>query len=343
MSSESGNKFPVGLPIFWKGNYIPEEALRSNKYFFIRIRTRFEIKKNKLPFIQIKHDIRYKSTEMLKSSAVIINGEIIENEPVTMTMTMTDYELFLEHYKVDDSFQILDGCYFGAEVGIFDEYIEKYKKLKLESTGARRELAKLFLNNLYGKMASSTNSSFKFVDDDEQGLHFMMQPEYNKTAGYIPIGSAITSYARNFTIRAAQKNYKHFIYADTDSIHCDITPDKFKGITVHDKNFCCWKLETCWDKAIFVRQKTYIEHVTHENQIPVSEIIDKETGKPKEPYYNVKCAGMPDVCKDKFIAQLKSGEATLRDFKISLHIDGKLMPRQILGGTLLVETSYEMR
>lgn len=343
MISESGNKFPVGLPIFWKGNYIPEEALRSNKYFFIRIRTRFEIKKNKLPFIQIKHDIRYKSTEMLKSSAVIINGEIIENEPVTMTMTMTDYELFLEHYKVDDSFQILDGCYFGAEVGIFDDYIEKYKKLKLESTGARRELAKLFLNNLYGKMASSTNSSFKFVDDDEQGLHFMMQPEHNKTAGYIPIGSAITSYARNFTIRAAQKNYKHFIYADTDSIHCDITPDKFKGIKVHDKNFCCWKLETCWDKAIFVRQKTYIEHITHENQIPVSEIIDKDTGKPKEPYYNVKCAGMPDVCKDKFIAQLKSGEATLRDFKISLHIEGKLMPRQILGGTLLVETSYEMR
>ena len=343
MSSESGNKFPVGLPIFWKGNYIPEEALRSSKYFFIRIRTRFEIKKNKLPFIQIKHDIRYKSTEMLKSSAVIINGRIIENEPVTMTMTMTDYELFLEHYKVDDSFQILDGCYFGAEVGIFDEYIEKYKKLKLESTGARRELAKLFLNNLYGKMASSTNSSFKFIDNDENGLHFMMQPEYNKTAGYISIGSAITSYARNFTIRAAQKNYKHFIYADTDSIHCDITPDKFKGIKVHDKNFCCWKLETCWDKAIFVRQKTYIEHVTHENQVPVSEIINKDTGKPKEPYYNVKCAGMPDVCKDKFISKLKSGKANLYDFKIGLHIDGKLMPRQILGSTLLVESSFEMR
>ena len=343
MSSESGNKFPVGLPIFWKGNYIPEQALKSNKYFFIRIRTRFELKKNKLPFIQIKHDIRYKSTEMLKSSAVIINGRIIENEPVTMTMTMTDYTLFLEHYKVDTSFQILDGCYFGAEVGIFDDYIEKYKKLKLESTGARRELAKLFLNNLYGKMASSTNSSFKFIDDDENGLHFKMQPEYNKTAGYIPIGSAITSYARNFTIRAAQKNYKHFIYADTDSIHCDITPDKFKGITVHDKNFCCWKLETCWDKAIFVRQKTYIEHVTHENQVPVSEIINKDTGKPKEPYYNVKCAGMPDVCKDKFISKLKSGKANLYDFKIGLHIDGKLMPRQILGGTLLVESSFEMR
>lgn len=342
MSSESGNKFPVGKPMFWKGNYIPEEALQENKYFFIRIRTRFFLKKNKLPFIQIKHNIKYKSTEMLKTSDVYKDGELIDTEPVTMTMTMTDYKLFLEHYKVSD-FQILDGCYFYATVGIFDNYIEKYKKIKLESTGARRELAKLFLNNLYGKMASSQNSSFKFVDNSEQGLHFMMQPENNKTAGYIPIGSAITSYARNFTIRAAQKNYKHFIYADTDSIHCDVTPDKLKDIPVHDKNFCCWKLETCWDSAIFVRQKTYIEHITHENQIPVEQIIDKKTGKPKKPYYNVKCAGMPDVCKDKFIAQLESKEAKLTDFKIDLKIEGKLMPRQILGGTLLVESSYQMR
>lgn len=341
MSSESGNIFPVGLPMFWKGNYIPEEVFTGTKYFFIRIRTRFEIKKNKLPFIQIKHDLRYKATEMLETSDVIIDGKTIDTSPVTMTMTMTDYKLFLEHYEVKD-FEILDGCYFFAEKGIFDEYIEKYKKLKLESTGARRELAKLFLNNLYGKMASSTNSSFKFVDNNEKGLHFKMQKENNKTAGYIPIGSAITSYARNFTIRAAQKNYKHFIYADTDSIHCDVKPEKLKGITVHDKNFCCWKLETCWDVAVFARQKTYIEHITHENLIPVEQIIDKETGKPKERYYNVKCAGMPDACKEKFVDELNKGTKTLHNFRKGLRIEGKLMPRQILGGTLLVESSYEM-
>ena len=56
-------------------------------------------------------------------------------------------------------FEILDGCYFNSAIGIFDRYIEKYKKIKLESKGAKRELAKLFLNNLYGKMASSTDSS----------------------------------------------------------------------------------------------------------------------------------------------------------------------------------------
>ena len=34
MSSESRNKYPVGKPTFWKGNYIPEEALRYYNYYF---------------------------------------------------------------------------------------------------------------------------------------------------------------------------------------------------------------------------------------------------------------------------------------------------------------------
>ena len=88
-----------------------------------------------------------------------------------------------------------------------------------------RELAKLFLNNLYGKMASSTDSSFKYAYLDETGtICYKIVTAHNKKAGYIAIGSAITSYARNFTIRAAQMNYygpnkRGFIYADTDSIH----------------------------------------------------------------------------------------------------------------------------
>jgi hypothetical protein len=71
-----------------------------------------------------------------------------------------------------------------------------------------RTLAKLFLNNLYGKMASSTNSSFKVAVTKEDGsIGYLNAVEHDKKPGYIPIGSAITSYARNFTIRAAQANY----------------------------------------------------------------------------------------------------------------------------------------
>lgn len=376
MHSESGNRYPVGLPVFWSGNYIPDEALKDDRYYFVRVRTRFYIKENMLPFIQIKHSLLYLATEMLETSDVydpvtdkyithwVFDDGHTESTAVTLTLTMTDYQLIKEHYDLVE-FEILDGCWFYTEIGIFDEYIDHFAEIKKNSTGAKREEAKLFLNNLYGKMASNTDSSFKVAYLKDDGVvGFRMMLEDNKKAGYIPVGSAITSYARNFTIRAAQKNYygvdkAGFIYADTDSIHCDLPPDQITGITVHPKNFCCWKLESCWDDAIFVRQKTYIEHVTHEDLEPI-----------EKPYHNIKCAGMPQKCKDLFELSM-SGKAsheddnnrseeenkflfkddgkgepiirTYEDFKVGLKITGKLLPKRIKGGILLVDTTYEMR
>lgn len=374
MSSKSGNKYPIGLPKFWTGNFIPEEALKENMYYFVRIKTRFYIKDNYLPFIQVKGDLKYKGTESLEDSDVYNheNGQKfpyyidkngnIQQAKVELTLTMTDYQLIKEHYELVD-FEIIDGCYFYSMVGIFDEYINKYAKIKKESKGALRELAKLFLNNLYGKMASSTDSSFKiaYVKDDKS-IGFMQVVENKKKPGYIAIGSAITSYSRNFTIRAAQKNYygaekRGFIYADTDSIHCDLLPQEIKGIEVDDKEFCCWKLESCWDKGIFTRQKTYIEHVTHENLIPLEE---------SKQYNNIKCAGMPKKCKDLFEISMqgtadvnenwsdeekeflfdKDNNPIVRDysdFKVGLKVPDKLRPIRIRGGVLLVNTTYEMR
>ena len=374
MSSKSGNKYPIGLPKFWTGNFIPDQALKENMYYFVRIKTRFYIKDNYLPFIQIKGDLKYKGTESLETSDVYNheNGDYfpyyidkdgnIQQAKVELTLTMTDYQLIKDHYELVD-FEIIDGCYFYSMVGIFDEYINKYAKIKKESKGALRELAKLFLNNLYGKMASSTDSSFKiaYVKDDKS-IGFMQVVENEKKPGYIAIGSAITSYSRNFTIRAAQKNYygaekRGFIYADTDSIHCDLLPQEIKGIEVDNKEFCCWKLESCWDKAIFTRQKTYIEHVTHENLIPLEE---------SKQYNNIKCAGMPKKCKDLFEISMqgtadvnenwsdeekeflfdKDNKPIVRDysdFKVGLKVPDKLRPIRIRGGVLLVNTTYEMR
>ena len=366
MSSESGNRYPVGKPYFWKGNYIDEEALKTNRYFFIRIKTRFYIKKNKLPFIQVKRNLLYNGREMLETSDIYdaetdtyckeildFNGNLVSTR-VELTLTMTDYYLLKEHYDLVD-FEILDGVWFYTEIGIFDRYIEKYKKIKTVSTGAKRELAKLFLNNLYGKMATSTDSSFKvaYVKEDKS-IGFLPVLANDKKPVYIPIGSAITSYARNFTIRTAQKNYygvdkRGFIYADTDSIHCDLDVSELKDVPVHDSAFCHWKLEALWDKGIFVRAKTYIEHVTHENL------------KPVEPYNNIKCAGMPQKCKDLLNLSLEGyteeeyealkdiekkfvkTKRTFKDFKRGLIVPSKLRPKRINGGIILCDTTYEMR
>ena len=377
MHSESGNRYPIGLPQFWVGNYIPDEAKDGEHYYFIRIRTEFQIKPKHLPCIQIKNSPYYQPNKWLRTSDIhslvddgyhkrrkTLKGEITDTS-VTLTLTQTDFALILEHYELYNT-RILDGCYFRSYSGIFDEYIDKYKEIKTHNKGAVREIAKLFLNNLYGKMATSTDSSFKVAYlKPDNSLGYFTVVENMKKPGFIPVGSAITSYARNFTIRAAQKNYyglnaHGFIYADTDSIHCDLPPDQLKGIKVDNNAFCCWKLESCWDEAVFIRQKTYAEHISHENLVPAS-----------SPYWEIKCAGMPDTCKGLFLHSFKpyvskllekgiditlhhkpltpeetlflSETRTITDFKVGLKVPGKLMPKHIDGGIVLKSDYYTMK
>lgn len=387
MHSMSGNRYPVGKPCFWAGNFIPTEAKRDNMYYFVRIKTRFYIKEGYLPCIQIKGNPFYPATKWLDTSDVwdaekgvyvshwTDKDGNLRDTAVELTLTMTDFELIKEHYNLVD-FQVIDGCYFYSQVGIFDEYIDKYAEIKKTSKGAKREQAKLFLNNLYGKMASSPDSSFKIASFEDAIMHFSQVNEEEKKPGYIAVGSAVTSYARNFTIRAAQKNYygadkPGFIYADTDSIHCDLAPSEIKGITVHPADFCCWKLEARWDKAIFVRQKTYIEHVVE------SDLFEHEDGWHgdvlENPYHNIKAAGMPKKCKnllelsfegeqdingyaengkqkewtkDELQFLFKGNVAikrTYQDFKPGLVVPGKLYPKHLPGGIVLTPGLFTMK
>lgn len=343
MHSVSGNRYPVGAPKFWTGPNIPLEAERDDFYFFVRFTCRFRIKDGFLPFMQIKSNIMYNPREMLTTSDIWdkrqkryvsvmqFPGGITRDAHVILTLSETDFLLFLQHYHTYDM-RILDGCYFKAYPGIFDEYIDKYRKLKQESTGARRTLAKLFLNNLYGKLAASKNSSFKYVTQEGEKLAYNTIEDESKTPGFIACGSAITAYARRFTITAAQKNYHGpdapgFIYADTDSIHCDLATEDLQGVPVDPSAFCCWKIENAWSEGWFVRPKTYIEKAVLQDE------------EPCDPHYIVKCAGMPDTCKKTFLQNMKS----VTEFTYGLKVPGKLMPKHVPGGIVLVDTVYEMK
>lgn len=375
MHSESGNFYPYGEPHFYKfhSDYSGEKQAKiliqkceaHLEYDIIRIRTRFMLKFNKLPTIMVKHNPLYDSREMLETSNIRDRktGEYCDYyididgnkapAKVELTLTWNDLKLVYEHYSLYDT-EYLDYVSFACGKGMFDQYINKYRKIKETSKGAQRTLAKLFLNNLYGKLGMSTNSSFKVISINNDGsLGFNNILEQNKRAGYVAMGTAVTSYAREFTIRAAQKNYhgkskRGFIYADTDSIHCDLAPDEIEGIKVDDNAFCCWKLESQWDKSIFVRAKTYIEHITHENRVEC------------EPFYDIKCAGMPKNSKELLIDSFEqrkradyhyseeeyefiSQKRDLSDFKSGLQVSGKLLPKQIEGGVLLVDTKFTVK
>ena len=366
MHSSSGNKYPIGKPMFWTGNYIPDKA--KDCYYFIRVKTRFQIKPGYLPFIHIRRSPLYKAKECLETSNIRVSNELyataykdkdgnrVEAIP-ELILTMTDWELIQEHYYLQDTV-ILDGCYFRAEVGLFDRYINYYAEIKKTSKGAKRTEAKLFLNNLYGKLAMNMNNSYKIAEPTENGLSFKTIRSETKTPGYIPCGSAVTSYARKFTITAAQKNYHGvnkpgFIYADTDSIHCNLKPEDLIDVPVHPTEFNHWKLESYWDEAYFTRAKTYIEHVTHDD----GELLEK-------PFYNIKCAGMPANSKSYFekvlekenvdhedlpqeikeyINNMIAKNTTIKDFTVGLEVPGKLLPKQIKGGVILVETTFKMK
>jgi len=359
MHSMSGNYYPIGTPYFWQGNTIPEVAYKNNHYYFVRIRTRFYLKKGHLPFLQIKNNYMYRGNECLETSDILNKGDGkyypyyldgLGNKISTtreMVLTMTDYELMKEHYDLVD-LEIMGGCWFYTQKGIFDSYLNKYRKIKMESTGALRELSKLFQNNLYGKLATSPDSSYKIAHLEDDGIvHYENIEAYDKQPGYIAIGSAITSYARNFTIRAAQKNYKHFIYSDTDSLHCSCRSNELIGIKLHQTEYCAWKIENEWNEAIFVRQKTYIEH-------------NNDGG------YNIKCAGMSKRPKELFEMSLQGKQTPedaktpeeylflfdengnpikrhLTDFTHGLIIPSKLIPKRIKGGIVLTNTTYELR
>lgn len=356
MHPKSGNPYPTGAPTFWSGNVIPEIAKRDNIYYFVRVRCRFKIKKRKLPFIQIKHSFYYKGNECLKTSDIlnpktgkyeeysVIDGVKTHNL-VELTLTQTDYKLFLEHYDVEH-FEIIGGCYYSAHYDLFGEYIDTYMKIKARSIGAIRTLAKLYLNNLYGKLASSENSSFKVAIPQDEKLKFASIPATERDPVYIPCGSAITSYAREFTIRAAQRNYNSFVYSDTDSLHLLGRPEQAKGVTLHDSDLLCWKKENEWDYGWFVRQKTYIE------------VKDND--------YVFKCAGMPIRSKQLFLQSI-SPESTLdgetvdilpktlqeeefieekreiTDFVYGITIPGKLLAKRIPGGIVLEDNQYKLR
>lgn len=223
-------KLPYDEGLFFDGEYKEDKVYN----LYIQMFTcSFELKKNKIPCVQVKNNREYfKETEWLTSS---------ENHLVTMCMTSVDYKLFREQYDVKDlTFDC--GWKFKSLEGMFTEYVDKWMKVKIESTKTGNEgmrtLAKLMLNALYGKFATSLDAQSKipYLGQDE-AVHYTLGEEETKKGLYLPLGCFVTAWARNKTIRTAQAitdysinkyGYDAFVYSDTDSIHTLLGIDELK-------------------------------------------------------------------------------------------------------------------
>lgn len=295
---------PYGEGIFFKGKYKPDKIYNLYVQMFT---CQFELKPGYIPTIQLKNNLSFIPTQYLESS---------DGEDVTLCLTNVDLELFMEHYDVFN-IEFHSGWKFKSTIGLFKDYIDKWNKVKMESTlngnKAMRTLAKLMLNALYGKFALNPNVQSKLPWYDNGVIKYKLGEKETREPIYIPVGTFITAWARYKTISSAQKVYDRFVYADTDSLHLVGTeiPDM---LDIDPVKLGAWKHESTFTRARFIRQKSYIEEI--------------------DGVLNITCAGMPDRCY-KYV--------TWDNFHTGTTYAGKLGMAHVNGGIVLKDIPFSIK
>lgn len=345
MHSKSGNYFPVGhgtcTDMGVSRSMSPRKQVETilgtiennygKKVCFLSFMADFTVKPDHAPFIQLKNFSRFAPNQYIKDSEGMVR----------MYMCDAEFKLFTEQYDIN-AFEFLKAIEYKGEIGLFDEFIDYWYGIKEGSRGALKQLAKLMLNSLYGKFSSSlegdsmeahlgyTDGSGKYHDDGI--VHYTHVAEERKGV-YIPVGAMITAYARCDLVRAIQANWENFLYCDTDSLHLKGLPE---GIPVTEKDICTWGIEGTFNRAKYIRQKTYFE-------------IDNRGNR------TVRCAGLPrSVVKEENGKVVKVGPRELVNFdNFDIHYDFaspdspfkgcKLRRQTIKGGVILVPTDFQIR
>lgn len=313
--------YPVGTPQPFDGRY----AHNSDYPLFVQALTcEFHLKPRGIPMIQLRGAGFYGEHEYVRDTV----------EPVSIVLTSVDLALLFDNYDVD----VLswDGGYmFQAMHGsdIFGEYVEYWGEVKRTSKGGMRQLAKLMLNNLYGKFATHPDVTQKvpYLDEETDTVKWRLGDEEKRDPVYIPVGAFCTAYARDTLIRAIMANRDRFVYCDTDSMHL-MGIESPEGIRLHDTDFCAWKVEGQFSRARHLRPKCYIWDLN---------------GR-----VSVTCAGMPDNVKaactfENFYfgfsnTELIEHEDGTRELRVIPGM-GKLVPKAVPGGVVLIDAPYELK
>lgn len=305
---------PYGEGQYFDGEYVPDDIYNLYVQNFV---CQFELKKNKIPTIQLKNNLRFIPTQYLTSS---------NDEFVSLCLTSVDMALFKEHYDIYN-IEYYGGYKFKSTTGLFKDYIDKWIAIKIESTlngnASMRTLAKLMLNSLYGKFALNPEVCSKYpVYDDGKIRYEQGTPEIRKPL-YIPVGTFITAWARDKTIRTSQKIKDYslkkygkdmYIYSDTDSIHTTLPLEDCKKImSISQTELGKWAHESSFTRARFIRQKSYTEEINGEMHIT--------------------CAGMPKQCY-KFV--------TWDNFYVGAKYSGKLQMKHVKGGIILKDVDFSI-
>ncbi len=299
-------ELPVGKPI-------PITHIGDYKFELYEVDICFKLKENHMPCL-LKKNVMY------GDGSYYINTDGLER----ICISSIDYELLLRHYDII-TIQFIEMWGFRTMKGLFSNYVKYWYDIKSRNKGAKRLVAKLMLNSLYGKFGSRCKGKSKIPVLDEDGiLSYNKTEDLPMTRYYLPVAIAITSHAHMLIDNAiVNTGYENFVYCDTDSVHTLGTLDKDM---IDNKILGKFKLEGTELKSRYVRQKTYCYC-----ELEGDEII-----------YNITCAGMNDASKEYALDTYK--DKIFDVFEKGFKVEGtKLMPTMVKGGIVLTTTSFEVR
>ena len=231
----------------------------------------FEVKENKMAFLQVKDNPNFNGREILKNN-------VKDGEKVTLTFRLCNplLDLLFECYNVY-SYELGGHMAFTGSHDLFKNYIDFWSEVKKNSTGANRAIAKLRQNGLYGKFGmSGSNEITTFENKDGIFTINHLHDEYVSDNIYLPMATFITSYAKQYLVQAINANYERFLYCDTDSLHLYGTLEEVKGVNIGAKIYGYWDNELCFEDFKYIGSKRYAEKnaKTHKWEIKCCGLTD---------------------------------------------------------------------
>ena len=289
------------------GNPIKLDKPNQYRFELYKIEIGFTLKKGHLPSLLKKGALfNLDSTYYYETEGV----EIMYISNIDLELVQRNYDVYYLKYIEIYGFNTTDM--------LFKAYVDHFYNLKNKSVGALRTMYKLFLNSLYGKFGTKIIKCCKIPKLENEHLAYEKDVEKEGKHYYLPMAIAITSYAHKLLDDAIYlSGVDNFVYCDTDSVH---TFGELPKEMVDQKELGKFKLEAVEDISKYVRQKTY---VTKDND-----------------GITITCAGMNDDLKEKVVEEY--GENIFNIFDVGFKVNGKLLPKQVKGGTILHESTFEI-
>lgn len=231
---------PVGKGV--KGNH------KDYPFKFYKITINKDITNVKgLPFL---YDDKADKREYLTT---LKRGMVVRFTSITMSRFLKYYNPPKGSYKTEVEFSFRQ-----TKISkLFGEYIRKwYEKKSNAINPTMKFIAKLFLNNNWGKLAMKIFRDYKVWSPSEQiwyDCEKMTSSNY-----YLPLGIVVPELGRMSLVDSVGENYETCAYGDTDSIvMIDFNPKNHPNIEIHPTKIGCWDYEIK-GSGLFRRPKQYL-------------------------------------------------------------------------------------